>query len=49
MMEGSPVLIEQLWPGIPAPIDAAVFYDGSFITFLLWIQQVPCIEFQQHT
>ncbi|XP_034463401.1 neutrophil collagenase [Hippoglossus hippoglossus] len=28
MMEGSPVLIEQLWPGIPAPIDAAVFYDG---------------------
>lgn len=28
-MEGSPVLIEQQWPGIPPPIDAAVFYEGS--------------------
>nr|XP_046267673.1 collagenase 3 [Scatophagus argus] len=32
MMEGSPTLIEQQWPGIPAPIDAAVFYDG-FVHF----------------
>ncbi|KAG7515467.1 collagenase 3-like [Solea senegalensis] len=32
MMEESPALIEQMWPGIPAPIDAAVFYDG-FVHF----------------
>ncbi|XP_018546658.2 matrix metalloproteinase-18 [Lates calcarifer] len=32
MMEGSPVLIEQMWPGIPTPIDAAVFYEG-FVHF----------------
>lgn len=25
------MLIEQQWPEIPAPIDAAVFYDGSYI------------------
>ncbi|KAE8288062.1 Matrix metalloproteinase-18 [Larimichthys crocea] len=29
MMEGPPTLIEKQWPGIPTPIDAAVFYDGS--------------------
>lgn len=28
-MEALPALIEQLWPGIPSPIDAAVFYEGS--------------------
>uniref|UniRef100_A0A3Q0R515 Collagenase 3 n=1 Tax=Amphilophus citrinellus TaxID=61819 RepID=A0A3Q0R515_AMPCI len=28
MMEGSPLLIEQQWPGIPTPLDAAVFYNG---------------------
>ncbi|XP_044078699.1 neutrophil collagenase [Siniperca chuatsi] len=28
MMEGSPTLIEEQWPGIPTPIDAAVFHDG---------------------
>lgn len=28
-MEGSPALIEQQWPGIPSPIDAAVLYEGS--------------------
>lgn len=28
-MDGSPALIEQQWPGIPSPIDAAVFYEGS--------------------
>lgn len=33
MMEGSPTLMEQQWPGISPPIDAAVFYDGSYITF----------------
>ncbi|XP_039632682.1 collagenase 3-like [Perca fluviatilis] len=27
-LEGSPTLIEQQWPGIPTPIDAAVFYEG---------------------
>lgn len=27
-MEGSATLIEQQWPGIPTPIDAAVFYEG---------------------
>lgn len=27
-MEGSPILTEQEWPGIPTPIDAAVFYEG---------------------
>ncbi|XP_047464022.1 72 kDa type IV collagenase [Mugil cephalus] len=32
MLEGSPMLIEQQWPGIPTPIDAAVFYDG-FVHF----------------
>ncbi|XP_056253678.1 neutrophil collagenase [Seriola aureovittata] len=32
MMEGSPTLMEKLWPGIPAPIDAAVFYEG-FVHF----------------
>lgn len=31
-MEGPPTLIEKQWPGIPTPIDAAVFYDGSYIT-----------------
>lgn len=31
-MEGPPTLIETQWPGIPTPIDAAVFYDGSYIT-----------------
>ncbi|XP_040906698.1 collagenase 3 [Toxotes jaculatrix] len=31
-MEGSPTLIEELWPGIPSPIDAAVFYEG-FVHF----------------
>lgn len=35
MMEGSPTLIEEQWPGIPYPIDAAVFYDGCEITLLL--------------
>lgn len=34
MMEGSPSLIEKQWPGIPYPIDAAVFFDGSYISFL---------------
>ncbi|KAM7398571.1 hypothetical protein PAMA_006463 [Pampus argenteus] len=28
MMEGPPTLIEQQWPGISSPIDAAIFYDG---------------------
>ncbi|XP_037605335.1 collagenase 3-like [Sebastes umbrosus] len=28
MMEGSPTLVEQQWPGIPTPIDAAVSYEG---------------------
>lgn len=28
MMEGPPMLIEQQWPGIPTPIDAAVVYNG---------------------
>ncbi|XP_034406441.1 collagenase 3 isoform X2 [Cyclopterus lumpus] len=28
MMEGSATLIEQQWPGIPTPIDAAVFSEG---------------------
>ncbi|XP_076606565.1 collagenase 3 [Chaetodon auriga] len=32
MMEGSPTPIEQEWPGLPSPIDAAVFYDG-FVHF----------------
>ncbi|XP_073335779.1 collagenase 3 [Pagrus major] len=32
MMEGSPSLIEKQWPGIPSPIDAAVFFDG-FVHF----------------
>lgn len=32
MMEGSPTLIRQEWPGIPTPIDAAVLYDG-FVHF----------------
>ncbi|XP_070700107.1 neutrophil collagenase [Pempheris klunzingeri] len=32
MMEGSPALIAQQWPGIPTPIDAAVFYEG-FVQF----------------
>ncbi|XP_030294899.1 collagenase 3 [Sparus aurata] len=32
MMEGSPSLIEKQWPGIPYPIDAAVFFDG-FVHF----------------
>eukprot|EP00064_Thunnus_orientalis_P015145 superscaffoldBa00002753_g15195 len=32
MMEGSPTLIKQQWPGIPYPIDAAVFYEG-FVHF----------------
>ncbi|XP_065819017.1 matrix metalloproteinase-18 [Labrus bergylta] len=27
-MEGSPTLIEEQWPGVPTPIDAAVFYEG---------------------
>ncbi|XP_044226536.1 matrix metalloproteinase-18 [Thunnus albacares] len=31
-MEGSPTLIKQQWPGIPYPIDAAVFYEG-FVHF----------------
>ncbi|XP_041864555.1 collagenase 3-like isoform X2 [Melanotaenia boesemani] len=31
-MEGSPVPIEQEWPGIPTPIDAAVFHEG-FVHF----------------
>uniref|UniRef100_UPI0037E8CE18 neutrophil collagenase n=1 Tax=Semicossyphus pulcher TaxID=241346 RepID=UPI0037E8CE18 len=29
---GSPKLIAELWPGIPTPIDAAVFYEG-FVHF----------------
>uniref|UniRef100_A0A8C2ZIN3 Peptidase metallopeptidase domain-containing protein n=1 Tax=Cyclopterus lumpus TaxID=8103 RepID=A0A8C2ZIN3_CYCLU len=33
MMEGSATLIEQQWPGIPTPIDAAVFSEGSYISF----------------
>lgn len=27
--------VEEQWPEIPTPIDAAVFYDGTYITFLL--------------
>uniref|UniRef100_A0A669BJD1 Collagenase 3 n=1 Tax=Oreochromis niloticus TaxID=8128 RepID=A0A669BJD1_ORENI len=33
-MEGSPMSIEEQWPGIRTPIDAAVFYDGTYATFL---------------
>ncbi|KAM9385727.1 neutrophil collagenase-like [Pholidichthys leucotaenia] len=29
MMEESAMLIEQQWPGIPSPVDAAVFYDAA--------------------
>ncbi|XP_014193472.2 matrix metalloproteinase-18 isoform X1 [Haplochromis burtoni] len=29
LMEGSPMSVEEQWPEIPTPIDAAVFYDGS--------------------
>ncbi|XP_041807661.1 matrix metalloproteinase-18 [Chelmon rostratus] len=32
MMEGPAALIEQEWPGLPTPIDAAVVYDG-FVHF----------------
>ncbi|KAM9348947.1 matrix metalloproteinase-18 [Symphorus nematophorus] len=32
LMEGSPTPIEQQWPGVPTPIDAALFYDG-FVHF----------------
>uniref|UniRef100_A0A3P9DBE3 Collagenase 3 n=1 Tax=Maylandia zebra TaxID=106582 RepID=A0A3P9DBE3_9CICH len=35
LMEGSPMSVEEQWPEIPTPIDAAVFYDGTYITFLL--------------
>ncbi|XP_041657959.1 neutrophil collagenase-like [Cheilinus undulatus] len=28
-MEGSPMLVEDQWPGVPTPVDAAVFYDSS--------------------
>lgn len=35
-MEGPPKLIDELWPGIPTPIDAAVVYDGTYtVTVLL--------------
>ncbi|XP_068187779.1 uncharacterized protein [Antennarius striatus] len=32
MMEGPPTPIEQQWPGIPTPVDAAVIYD-DFVHF----------------
>ncbi|MEQ2286976.1 hypothetical protein AMECASPLE_007865 [Ameca splendens] len=32
VMEGSSMLIEQQWPGIPFPVDAAIFYEG-FVNF----------------
>ncbi|KAM8834960.1 matrix metalloproteinase-18 [Synchiropus picturatus] len=28
-MDRSPALIEEQWPGVPAPVDAAVFHEGS--------------------
>ncbi|XP_074527744.1 matrix metalloproteinase-18 [Halichoeres trimaculatus] len=31
-MEGSPMPIKEQWPGIPTPVDAAVFYEG-FVHF----------------
>ncbi|CAJ1064575.1 matrix metalloproteinase-18 [Xyrichtys novacula] len=31
-MEGSPMPIEAQWPGVPTPVDAAVFYEG-FVHF----------------
>uniref|UniRef100_A0A8C5EGR4 Collagenase 3 n=1 Tax=Gouania willdenowi TaxID=441366 RepID=A0A8C5EGR4_GOUWI len=31
-MEGSPMLIEERWPEIPAPVDAAVGFDGTQYT-----------------
>lgn len=37
-MEGSPTLVKEQWPGIPFPIDAAVFYDGCEITLLFLFQ-----------
>lgn len=38
MMEGSPTLCEEQWPGIQFPIDAAVFYDGCELTLLFLFQ-----------
>jgi len=35
VMEGSPMLISQQWPGIPSPVDAAVFYEGTYINIPL--------------
>lgn len=29
VLEDRPSLIVHEWPGIPTPIDAAVFYDGD--------------------
>lgn len=33
-MEGSPMPIKEQWPGVPTPVDAAVFYEGIPINLL---------------
>lgn len=49
MMEGPAALIEQEWPGLPTPIDAAVVYDGIYtLQFYLYIHKRCCVACEQN-
>uniref|UniRef100_A0A8C6TZK4 Collagenase 3 n=1 Tax=Neogobius melanostomus TaxID=47308 RepID=A0A8C6TZK4_9GOBI len=38
VLDARPSLIEQEWPGVPAPIDAAVYFDGTKSPFFDAVQ-----------